>query len=392
MPSRPYAREKRARKEPDFFMPRLHLTDLSIRALKPTERYTTYWDSKLAGFGVRVGVRSKTFIVMRGDERRRIKVGSYPDKSLADARKEAHRLMNARDVEPSTATLNDVIELFFKVRCTPQNNKPSTIREYRRIFNRHLTPLFDRKLADITHARINRVLDDLSTTPIEANHAYVAFRMLFRFARQRRLIDTDPLEGMSLPYSPRSRDRVLSDDELCRIWAAAQEFPFPFGSIVLLLFLTGQRLGEISGLKWSWIDEREMTITLPAEITKNSTQHTFPYGDMAKAIFDRTPRLTEYLFPSLDGTAAYVGHNKAKGRLDATCPLPHWTLHDLRRTFSTIHARIGTAPHVTEALLNHKTGTRSPIQRIYDRHTYLPEMRAALQRFEIHLGSLGIRA
>ena len=62
--------------------------------------------------------------------------------------------------------------------------------------------------------------------------------------------------------------------------------------------------------------------------------------------------------------------------------MPHWTLHDLRRTFSTIHARIGTAPHVTEAILNHKTGTRSPIQRIYDRHTYLPEMRVAMSNFE----------
>jgi integrase len=373
-------------------MPRLHLTDLSIRALKPTEQYTTYWDTKLSGFGVRVGLRSKTFIVMRGNDRRRVKVGSYPDIPLAEARKEAQRLLSSRDVQPSTATLKEVIELFFKVRCTPQNNKPSTIREYRRIFNRHLTPLFERKLADITHARINRVFDDLSATPIEANHAYVAFRMLFRFARQRRLIDSDPLEGMSLPYSPRSRDRVLTDGELRQVWEAAQAFPFPFGSIVSLLILMGQRLGETSGLKWSCIDEREMTITLPAEITKNSTQHTFPYGQMVQSIFDKTPRISEFLFPSRDGTAAYVGYINAKGRFDKICPLPHWTLHDLRRTFSTIHARIGTAPHVTEALLNHKTGTRSPIQRIYDRHTYLPEMRAALERYDDYLGSLGIRA
>lgn len=239
---------------------------------------------------------------------------------------------------------------------------------------------------------------------MEANHAFVAIRMLFRFARQRRLVDANPLEGMSLPYTARSRDRVLSDDELRRVWSAAQAFPFPFGSIVLILILTGQRLGEISGLKWSWIDERKMTISLRSEITKNSTRHTVPYGAMVQAILDRTPRMAEFLFPSLDGTAAYVGHNKAKGKLydacnaslrqdtrDETADMDHWTLHDLRRTFSTIHARIGTAPHVTEALLNHKTGTRSPIQRVYDRHTYLPEMRAALKNYEAHLASI-IRA
>lgn len=369
-------------------MPRLHLTDLSIRALKPTERYTTYWDTKLAGFGVRVGLRSKTFIVMRGNERRRVKVGSYPEKPLAEARKEAQRLLISRDVQPSTATLNEVIELFFKVRCTPQNNKPSTIREYRRIFNRHLTPLLDRKLSDLSHARLNRIIDDLAATPIEANHAFVALRMLLRFARQRRLIEHDPLDGMSLPFTPRSRDRVLTETELRKVWEAAAAFPFPFGAIVQLLILTGQRVGEIAGLRWSWIDEREMTITLPAEITKNSTQHTFPLGEMVTSVLERMPRQSELLFPSLDGGAAYVGYNKAKGRLDEVCPLPHWTLHDLRRTFSTIHARIGTPPHVTEALLNHKTGTRSPIQRIYDRHTYLPEMRVAMTNYDQYLAAL----
>lgn len=366
-------------------MPRLHLTDLAIRNLKPTNRYTTYWDTKLTGFGVRVGLRSKTFVVMRGEQRQRITVGSYPDKPLAEARSEAHTLLGSNDATPSTTSLAALIELFFNVRCTPQNNKPSTIVEYRRIFNRHLKPLFKNKLVDITHARINRVIDELSSTPMEANHAFVAFRMLFRFARQRRLIDADPLEGMSLPYLAKSRDRVLTDNELRKVWDAAQTFPFPFGTIVLLLILTGQRVGEVAGLKWDWIDERDMTITLPREITKNSTQHSFPYGELAKAIFEQTPRMAECLFPSLNGSAAYVGYNKAKGRFDAACQLPHWTLHDLRRTFSTIHARIGNPPHVTEALLNHKMGTRSPIQRIYDRHTYLPEMRAASANYESNL-------
>ena len=116
-------------------------------------------------------------------------------------------------------------------------------------------------------------------------------------------------------------------------------------------------------------------------------------------IIKRTPRISTYLFPSIDGTAAYVGHNKAKGRFADCCntvwkkhpddtPIDHWTLHDLRRTFSTMHARIGTPPHVTEAMLNHKTGTRSPIQRIYDRHTYIPEMKVATAKYEAHLDTI----
>lgn len=369
-------------------MPRTHLTDVTVHSLKPTKAYATYWDTKLPGFGVRVGLRTKTFIVMRGETRTRITVGSYPQMNLAAARREAKKLLVSTTPPPINTKLEDLIELFFHVRCTPQNNKPSTIAEYRRIFKRHLTPVLNLKLVDITHARINRILDELATTPIEANHAFVAFRMLFRFAQQRRLISSNPLDGMSLPYLPKSRDRVLTDHELRLVWEAAHNFSFPFGNIVQLLILTGQRLSEVSGLRWEWIDERDMTVTLPPAITKNSSQHTFPFGEKSKHIFETTPRMSDFLFPSLDGTAAYVGHNKAKGRLDQMCLLPHWTLHDLRRTFSTIHARIGTPPHVTEALLNHKTGTRSPIQRIYDRHTYLPEMRGAIANYERHLSAV----
>ena len=379
-------------------MPRIHLTDISVRSLRATGTYVTYWDEKLPAFGVRVGLRSKTFIVMRGEERQRITVGSYPEKPLAEARKEAMRLLTSATPTPTNTTLAELIELFFQVRCTTQNNKPSTIAEYRRIFNRHLKQVFNLKLADITHTKINKIIDSLAKTPMEANHAFVAFRMLFKFAIQRRLIEKNPLDGLSLPYLPKSRDRVLTDNELRQVWKAAQTFPFPFGNIVALLILTGQRLSEVSGLQWSWIDNRDMTITLPPAITKNSTQHTFPYGEFAKRIFETTPRMSEFVFPSLDGNAAYVGHNKAKGRFEKACnavlavelgdddaKLRHWTLHDLRRTFSTLHARIGTPPHVTEALLNHKLGTRSPIQRIYDRHTYIPEMRAAIKNYEDYL-------
>ena len=70
-------------------MPRTHLTDLAIRNLKPASTYTTHWDTKLPGFGIRVGLRSKTFIIMQGETRRRISVGTYPALALADARKQS---------------------------------------------------------------------------------------------------------------------------------------------------------------------------------------------------------------------------------------------------------------------------------------------------------------
>ena len=134
---------------------------------------------------------------------------------------------------------------------------------------------------------------------------------------------------------------------------------------------------------------------------KNNTTHTFPFSDLAAAVIAGVPRTGDFLFPSRTDGKGFDDHNKSKHHFEKRCLeawaklvnnddaiMAHWTLHDLRRTFSTIHARIGTPPHVTEALLNHKTGTRSPIQRIYDRHTYIPEMRVAIDNYDKHLTTL----
>jgi len=105
------------------------------------------------------------------------------------------------------------------------------------------------------------------------------------------------------------------------------------------------------------------------------------------AILVTIPKTSSRLFPKRTEDTIY-SWGTIKRHFDRAMPLPHWTLHDLRRTFATLNAELGTAPHVTEALLNHKTGVRSPIQRIYDRYSYLPEMREAIRRYEARLGGL----
>lgn len=81
----------------------------------------------------------------------------------------------------------------------------------------------------------------------------------------------------------------------------------------------------------------------------------------------------------------FNGWSKAKKTLDQICPLAHWTLHDLRRTFSTIHGRIGTPPHIAERLVNHVDGVASDVEQTYDLYTYLPEMRKAMDAYEAEI-------
>lgn len=362
-------------------MPRLQLTDLSVRSMKPTQRSVTYWDTRVPGFGVRVGLRAKTFIVMRGERRQRIVVGRFPDMPLAEARLEAKRLLLERDT--SAVTVSKAIDLYVEHHLKP-NTKPRTATEMERLLRKHFT--LTGRLSEVTFADIARIVDPMS--PGAANHAFVAIRGLLNWCLRRQLLRWHPLIHAKLPHKLKARDRVLTDAELQLVWSAALDFPAPMSIIIALLITTGQRLGEVSALRWSWIDQAKRTITLPAEATKNSTRHCFPYGSMTADILASIPRGPDLLFPAREGPYPYQSHSTARDYFDRVCPVPDWTWHDLRRTFSTIHARIGTPVDIQEALLNHKSGSRSPIQRVYDHYDRLEPMRTAMTHYDAYLRRL----
>ena len=377
----------------------MRFTDVAIRGLKsPDKGQRDYWDDGIPGFGIRVSQGgTKAFVLILNGNRRTL--GRFPQITLAEARKEARKLLAQQELGRTFTgiTCADALDEYV-AQHVKKNNKPSSAYEAERSLRKHFS--FGSKPLDRIHAQhVMRVVDALS--PSAANHAFTYARAFFRWCVRRRYLDRSPLEYLPLPNPPSSRDRVLTDHELRIVWNTAQRFPFPFGTIVSLLILTGQRSGEISGLRRDYIDFDQNLITLPAEIVKNNSIHAFPFGDAASAILRPITKSAGFLFPAVTGDAFYDGHNKAKARFEDACnsaladeladdtaALQHWTLHDLRRTFSTTHARIGTPPHITEAMLNHKTGTRTPIQRIYDRHTYIPEMRAAVANYENYLRSL----
>jgi integrase len=183
--------------------------------------------------------------------------------------------------------------------------------------------------------------------------------------------------------------RVLDDIELKRVWEAAFQQGYPHGTICQLLILTGQRRGEIANLRSTWIDRKARTITLPEGITKNGKKHTFPYGNMVAAILDAIPinNSSTLLFPSrASEDRPLSGWSKYKRQL--ADGVAGWTLHDLRRTYRTIHARIGTRPEIGERLINHISAVSTDVEQIYDRYTYLPEMRLAVENYETHLSAL----
>jgi integrase len=189
---------------------------------------------------------------------------------------------------------------------------------------------------------------------------------------------------------------VLTYDEIKTIWNALKDVGYPFSQIVKLLVLTGCRYGEVAGLRWSFVDEKTWTITLPE--TKNRDAHTLPYGRLVAGVLETIPRriTIELLFPGRDEEKPWNGAGKAKWELDKRCKIEAWQLLDCRRTFGTKLAELKVPPHIIERLLNHKLGTLAnqtsgvitAVAEVYNRHHYLDEMREAVCRWEQRLTPL----
>ncbi len=384
-------------------MPSIRLNDVALRALHPPPKgQIDFWDATLPGFGCRVSQGgAKTFLLKR--DNRRITLGRYPVISLQDARVEAKRLLaefTLGRLRPQSLPYSEAVKLFLADKA--KSTRPRTIADYTRMLTVHFP--FKGQLIDVTHPQIAHRLERLKDTPAEHNHARTVGMIFFNWCRHRRYITDNPVVGIS-PYERKRRTRVLSDAELKAIWHACSQhlqhertdsdesirqltLPENFAAIVQLMIVCGQRRGETAALQRAWIDLNNRTITFPDAITKNGNQHILPIGEFA--VFCITPFLAkeELLFPAANKpTKPFCGWGKAKATLDKLCGVTRWTLHDIRRTFRTNLGRLGVAPHIAERVVNHLSA-RSDMERTYDLHRYLPEMRDAIERWETHLTTL----
>jgi integrase len=197
--------------------------------------------------------------------------------------------------------------------------------------------------------------------------------------------------GMKPPTKERARDRALTDDELRWFWRACETIDWPFGPLAKLLLLTAQRRDEVGGIEWSELSFDQKTWTLPRNKVKNNRAHEVHLSDAAFQILRSIPRIGNGPMFSTNGRPV-SGFSQGKKRLDAAmfkakrdelgdkaAPIPHWILHDLRRTAATGMARLNIPPHVVDKVLNHVSGTIRGVAAVYNRFEYLEERRAALE-------------
>ena len=416
------------------------LTDRGLKALKaaPAGKRYFVWDAIQPHLGVRVTDRGhKSFLVVRrrpGDPQPIYHViGSYPSVSLGDARQATPDVLGAiekgvhpREIERERLreearrrrdTFGVVAEEFIKRHVSHLRSARATEALIRReLLGQRLvsgewisdqtraTHWRERPVTDIARRDVIEIVEAIIDrgTRHQARKVFAAVQKLFNWAIHRDTygLDQSPctrIKAADLVGVTGARTRVLNDEELRFVWQAAEKIAYPFGSLVQVLLLTGQRLREISDARWDEINLDDATLTVPAARMKGKVGHSVPLTPAVVSILKPVPRFEGgvFVFSTTAGQRPVSGFSKAKTSVDRAIAnalaetrqkptdkpdeLPAWTIHDLRRTVRTRLSSLSVLPLVAELVIGHK---QAGIHAVYDLHRYDAEKREALLRWE----------
>jgi integrase len=375
------------------------LTIRSVEAMKPRPIRQEIPDSFLPGlYLVQQPSGAKGWAVRYRHQGvpRKLTLGSYPALGLKDARELGAKALRAvaeghdpaREKIAARAAKADSVDRIvedFLERHVRRSNRPRTAQETERLLRQHVLPRWrGRMVHDITRRDVLDILDRVvdGGAPIAANRVFAAVRKFFNWCTARDILAASPCAGVKPPTAERARDRVLSDDELRLLWAAAEKLGGTFGPLVKLLALTGQRRDEVARMRHAELDLDARLWTLAPARVKNNQPHEVPLSTAALAVLERVLPVAGSPFVLTNGGASPAsGYSKGKRRLDALLPadMPAWRLHDLRRTAASGLARLGINLPVIEKVLNHSSGSFGGIVGVYQKHSFADEKRQALE-------------
>jgi integrase len=255
-----------------------------------------------------------------------------------------------------------------------------TSKEVERRLRKNVVPVIGATPLPSLHRRdIIRVLDPVLErgAPLESLKVFKDCRALLRWAVERGELDASPMDRMKPPAEEKSRERVLTDDELQVVWHSTALAREDHRTILRLCLLTAQRLGEVTGMVCDEVDLKSSTWTIPAKRSKNGHKHAVPLSAAALALVRDavTAARGDRLFVGA-GDSSSIGKCVSRARFG----IAHWTVHDLRRTAVTQMAELGVSPIVLAHVINHRSVTKAGVTlSVYSRYDYAREKREALE-------------
>jgi integrase len=410
-------------------MPSQKLTSRAITRSPPKTGTLELWDTVVPGLALRIGYGGKRAYCVTtriGGTQVRRTLGSTATHTLAEARDAARDILHhaekgidiaSKDVKRRAAqearreaeraeagNFRAVAEAWLADNQKGGGAKLTSKKAIESMFERDVYPtLGARPVHEITRAEIRDLVRAIAAKrPFLANRCLAYVRRALSWAVSQDKLETNPAVGIAPPGEEKSRDRVLDDDEIAKLWPAFNGLGYPFGAALKLLLLTGARRSEVSHMKWSEI--KDDTWHLPGERTKNNLPCLVPLSTAARQILDDLPRMdgSEYLFTTgrtlardpktgeriTDRPISNWGGAKAK--LDKIAGVENWRLHDLRRTLVTgMNEKLKIEPHVIEAVVNHVSGAaKAGVAGVYNRAQYLEQRKAALESWANHIMGL----
>ncbi|TGN58589.1 site-specific integrase [Paracoccus liaowanqingii] len=387
----------------------MKLSAATVDRMQPTDRRQEIPDSLCTGLYLTVQPSGKKGWQVRyrhSGVHRRMSLGAYPILSLAEARQRAREALAA-----ATEGRDPAEEVKAARAPKPEDDRDKIKILIVQYHKRHLSGLKsgdmvrreldrfvvaawgERNIQSITKRDVIELLDGIADSGrvVTANRIRAYLNKFLNWAVERDILPISPATGIKPVSKEVSRDRVLTADEIRWFWAACEAEAFPWGPLGQMLLLTGQRLNEVAQMTDGEI--RGTLWHLPSLRTKNARAHDIPLSDAAQAVLAGVERVRNgsgYVFTT-NAKTPVSGFHKARIHIaehmeaiaseerGEAVTIPKWGFHDLRRTAATGMARLGIPVRVTEAVLNHVSGTGGGIVAVYQRHDYADEKRQALE-------------
>jgi integrase len=387
------------------------------------------WDTDQRGFAVRIGPRNTrypngkiSYFVQkrtggRGSKEFRYVFGQYPQMDIKEARNRALSLISdirgninvskqrketidLRRAEAEASRTKKFEDIFQEYRKTKSDGSYYWEVDLVYYQNKYFVPRFGSlAVTEITKDDIRTLLKSIKHKSV-AKKAEAQLRPFFKYCVQEDIIYANPMTDLAPLPKLKSRDRVLSREELVAFWKATEEMKKAgslFGHVYQLLLLTGQRLREIAHMEHDELNLLEQIFNLSAKRSKNGLAHIVHLSDLALEIITTAPRNSNQFVFSYN-RHALSGFSVSKRILEQTMqkyldkPLKPFQLRDLRRTFATNCAELGIDHNIADRILNHVSDSQSGVKGIYQRYEFLPERKAAMLTWNNYVQSLiGLR-
>ena len=384
-------------------------TDNQIKNLKPNSKTFRLTDGN--GFYTRVTPQGKKAWLYRyyyAEKDQTVTLGYYPAMSLSQARSAYQELFDLwqsgvdpkvhvlKQIEAKTDTVQKLVTGWYTNYILKERKQPLQIKQ---LIDADIIPLLGSiELANLSPALVTNALDKIVKrgSPVHANKVLAALKQAFSYGVRRGALKENPallLQARDIGGIEKPRDRYLTTDEIKTLLlfldSNNNRMTLQTKLAIKIMLHTGIRTGELRMATWSEIDYTNSLWTIPKEHTKQNEVMRIHLTEPVKAMFQELQAVSscKYVLSAKEGEPISLkALSRSISRIQDRVGIPHWTAHDLRRSFCT---QLGETLHVDPVVIEKCLGHKMPkIMATYNKNEMLHQRREALTQWSNYLENL----